>query len=142
MTFRVLTNDKFKGRVPSKDRFTLTKNSLVFNDTTRRELNIMVNSYVEFTVTDAPGHENDVFLRFHKTRASKNCLKVGKAGAGNYFVSVPTSARKTVMALPKTKRHKNGRAIKNVRYFKAENYRPSEHRRFVRLTPIQEEENA
>ena len=138
LTFRVISNTRVQGPAPKDDRFTLSKSGLLFNVQTRRKLNIPVPAYVEFCAANEEGYEKVVFLRFHKTRMTDKCMKVGKMGNKYYKIPVPTSAAKEVGMVFKALQGKNKRKRSAVHY-KGESYRMSEKRRMLMLTPVEAE---
>lgn len=135
LTFSVISNTRTQGRMPSDDRFTLSKNSLLFNVKTRQKLNIPVPAYVEFCKANEEGYEKVVFLRFRKTRRSEKCMKVGRVGK-YYKISVPTSAAKEVGMVFKAEGARGKRKRSSVHY-KGEPMRLSSKKRMLMLTPIE-----
>jgi len=136
LTFTVIANTRTQGLAPSNDRFTLSKNSLLFNVQTRRHLNIPVPAYVEFCKANQEGFENVVFLRFRKTRRNEKCMKVGKMTSKYYQIGVPTHAAKEVGMIFKAEGGRGKRKRASVHY-KGEPYKLSDKKRMIMLTPVE-----
>lgn len=136
LTFRVIENKRVQGRTASDDRFTLSKNNLLFNVQTRRKLNIPVPAFVEFLAANEEGYKNVVFLRFRKTRRSEKCMKVGKMSSKYYKIGIPTSAAKEVGMVFKTIGAK-GKRKRSAIHYKGEPFKMSDKKRMLMLTPIE-----
>ncbi len=134
LTFRVIRNTN--ARMPSDDRFTLSKdNTLLFNATTRNKLNIALN-YVEFFAANEPGEERNVYLRFHKTKVSSHCSKVGRLNDQYFKVPVPSAAAKEVGMIFKSAGER-GKRKRSIVHYKGESIRFTPKNRMLKLTPVE-----
>jgi len=135
LTFRVIRNTN--ARMPSDDRFTLSKdNTLLFNATTRTKLNIALD-FAEFFAANEPGEERNVYLRFHKTKVSSHCSKVSRLNDSYFKLPVPSAAVKEVGMIFKSAGER-GKRKRSIVHYKGESIRFAPKNRMLKLTPVED----